>query len=190
LKVFRPLATAVSEPLARLLAATPITPNAVTILGLILNVLVAAYIVSGDLRIGGALVLFAGAFDMLDGALARISNRASRFGAFLDSTLERVSEAAILFGLAGKFALEGDLIGQALAFLALVGSLMVSYTRARAEGLGVGAEVGLLDRPARVILTAAGMILGLTQIALGIIAALTAVTVVQRILHVRTQLED
>lgn len=124
---------------------------------------------------------------MLDGALARAMGKTSRFGAFLDSTMDRVSEGAILFGIAGYGALNNDVAMTLLAFAAFIGSVLVSYARARAEAMGATAEVGLLDRPARVILIGFGLALNLAIPALAIIVIFTTITVVQRILHVRGQ---
>ncbi|MBI3979038.1 MAG: CDP-alcohol phosphatidyltransferase family protein [Chloroflexi bacterium] len=174
-------------PLVGALGRAGISPNALTVVGFGLNVGVGAVIAGGMLTLGGALVLVAGLFDMLDGALARSLGRTTRFGAFLDSTLDRAAEAAVLFGILLAYAGRAGAVEVPLAFLALTGSLLVSYARARAEGLGLHGEVGWLPRPERIILLAAGLLLGLVAPALAIITALTAVTVVQRILYVRRQ---
>src|SRR5215472_8134313 len=141
----RQLVTSVMRPLAGL----GITPNTLTVLGLLLSILTAFIIAQGWLLAGGLLVLFAGIFDMFDGAMARVRNAASTFGAFFDSTLDRYSESIILFGLLW-YTLQHpglqDLLWPApheqtwmitLIFVSVVGSLMVSYTKARAEGLGI-----------------------------------------------------
>ncbi len=146
---------------------------------------------------GGLLVLFAGIFDMFDGAMARVSNSATTFGAFFDSTLDRYSESIILFGLLfyalqrpglhdffWPFAHE-QLWMIALIFIAAVGSLMVSYTKARAEGLGLECKTGLLARPERVVLLAIGLLSGTTIWALLLLAILSQVTAIERVVHVQ-----
>jgi len=132
----------------------------------------------------GWLSLFAGSLDMLDGALARATNQASRFGALLDSTLDRYSELVLLGGLVLWSASRNALDELLLAFAALGGSLMVSYVKARAEGLGFSCEVGILTRPERVIILGLGLLTGLVLPALAIIAVLANVTAVQRLIHV------
>lgn len=173
------------EPVGQALARTGISPNVLTTVGCLLNFGVAAVIAFGSLSIGGVLILVAGAFDMLDGALARAAGRTTTFGAFLDSTLDRYSEAAIFLGVFVEGALRGDLQVQLLAYAAAIGSLMVSYARARAEGLGLRNSVGILQRPERVILLGVGLIFGLEVYALWILAILTNLTALHRILHVR-----
>ena len=172
-------------PIGRGLSRLGITPNFLTVTGCLLNFGVGAVLAFGYDLIGGVLVLVVGAFDMLDGALARATNRSTRFGAFLDSTLDRYSEAAVFLGILASAATRGDVAIVLLTYTAAVGSLMVSYARARAEGLGLSCEVGMLQRPERIILLGLGLIFGLTLPALVILAVLTNVTAIQRILHVR-----
>ncbi len=179
----RQFVAAIVRPLARL----GINPNVVTILGLLLSIVTALVIASGHIRAGGALVLFAGIFDMLDGAMARVSNAATTFGAFLDSTLDRYSESIILGGLL-FYALQRPGLHEALwpwaneqqwmivlVFVAAVGSLMVSYAKARAEGLGLECKTGLLARPERVVILALGLLTGTTIWALMLLAVLSHV---------------
>jgi CDP-diacylglycerol--glycerol-3-phosphate 3-phosphatidyltransferase len=173
------------EPLGQALARTGISPNVLTTVGCILNFGVAAVIALGYLSLGGVLILFAGAFDMLDGALARASGRTTTFGAFLDSTLDRYSEAAVFLGIFIEAAMRNDIQVQLLTYAAAIGSLMVSYARARAEGLGLRNSVGFLQRPERVILLGVGLIVGWQVYALWVLAILTNVTALHRILHVR-----
>jgi phosphatidylinositol phosphate synthase len=154
----------IAESIVRPLAALGLTPNMATLLGLVLNAATAVVIALGHLVAGGALLLFAGAFDMLDGALARVRNQKTVFGAFFDSTLDRFSEGIVLLGII-VYALTAPAVGNrvwivCLAYVAGLGSLMVSYTRARAEGLGLQAKNGLMARPERVVLLTAGLILG------------------------------
>lgn len=174
-----------AELIARRLARTGVTPNGLTLIGFALSVLVGAVLAAGFLPIGGVLLLLAGAFDTLDGALARVTSTASRFGAFLDSTLDRYAEAVLLFGLLIDASRRRDSAAELLAFVVIVGSLMVSYNRARAEGLGIDCEVGIAPRPERVLILGLGLIIGLEVVALAILAVLTHVTAVQRILRVR-----
>ncbi|MDO8672198.1 MAG: CDP-alcohol phosphatidyltransferase family protein [Dehalococcoidia bacterium] len=187
---FKGLAQQVMAPLARIIGKTPITPNALTVTGFILNTVVAAVLATGHQFIGGLLVLFAGLFDMLDGALARTTGQSTTFGAFLDSTLDRYSEAVLLFGVLVVAAQTQDTQVILLVFAVMVGSVMVSYVRARAEGLGLRCEVGLLARPERVILLAVGLIIGQLLPVLWLLAIFTNITTVQRILHVRHITQD
>jgi CDP-diacylglycerol--glycerol-3-phosphate 3-phosphatidyltransferase len=185
-----------AERLVAPLARTGITPNGLTVLGLVLNCVAGAVLASGALIPGGVLVLIAGAFDMFDGALARVTNRKTTFGAFFDSTIDRYSEAAVFFGLQVAFlrALPQGAdwrawTGAALCYVVIIGSLMVSYARARAEGLTppVDCEVGWLQRPERIIILGIGLLLP-APLLLAVLAALavfTNVTVVQRVVHVR-----
>lgn len=170
------------------LAQTRLSPNAFTVIGLFLNIIVAAIIGSGNLVVGGIMALVAGAFDMLDGAVARVTGKITRFGGFFDSTLDRYSESIVYFGLL-FYLLETDAGTTAIAllFAAIVGSLMVSYTRARAEAASIDAEVGLFARPERIILLAILLIFGQPVIALWILAVVTNFTTLQRILHVWRQ---
>jgi CDP-diacylglycerol---glycerol-3-phosphate 3-phosphatidyltransferase len=167
------------------LARTQLSPNTFTVLGLLLNIVVAVIIASGNLVLGGIMALVAGAFDMVDGAVARVTQRITRFGGFLDSSLDRYSEALVYFGLL-YYLVETDqgIAAIMLCFATLTGSLMVSYTRARAEAINVNAEVGMFARAERIILLAVLLILGFPVLALWILAILTNVTTAQRIYHV------
>lgn len=182
---FKGMAQKVMAPLVGMLGRTSISPNALTVIGLVVSAVVAAVLATGSGFIGGILVLVAGLFDMLDGALARSAGKTSTFGALLDSTLDRYSEGILLFGLLVAAAQRQDTQTILLIFGVMVGSVMVSYVKARAEGLGLRCDVGLLQRPERVILLAVGLIIGQLVPVLWILAVLTNVTAVQRILHVR-----
>jgi len=171
-------------PLARLIARTGITPTGLTVAGFVLNAGVAWVLALGHLRLGGLLVLLAGAFDALDGALARLTDRVTPFGAFLDSTLDRCSEAALYLGLLAFYAGRGSRLEVILIYLTMVGSLLVSYTRARAEGLDIECKVGLFTRFERVVVLALGLLLGQMLPALGVLAVGSHLTALQRILHV------
>ena len=173
------------DPVARLLARLGLTPNAVTLLGLLLSGATAYLVFSERLLAAGLLLIVSALFDHLDGALARLSGRVTAFGAFLDSVVDRLTEAIVLFGVLLLALGQNNTILAILAFLALVFSMMVSYTRARAEGLGVPGEVGIMTRPERVVLMAVGLIVGelALTIALGIIAALSLITMLHRTVH-------
>ncbi len=163
-----------SRPVAALLAKTGITPNALTWAGFLITIGAAALIVSGNLFASGFVVLVAGAFDMLDGALARLTERTTRFGAILDSTLDRLSEGALLLGLL-FFYVRGELVAESLLVgFALLGSLMVSYLRARVEATGLECKVGFFTRAERVIVLALGLLL--SQIDYALIIALSIIT--------------
>ncbi len=167
------------------LARTNLSPNWFTIIGLVLNMIVAAVIGSGSLLISGILLIGAGLFDMVDGAVARASNQITRFGGFLDSTLDRYSEAVIYFGLLIYFQrFHAGSTAIPFVYATAIGSLMVSYARARAEAAGVHAEVGLFARPERVILLAVFLVFHRPLWAIWILAVLTNFTAIQRIYHV------
>ncbi len=169
----------------RVLAGWGISPNLLTVLGLLLNAGVAAVIAVGHPQLGGVLLLVASGFDMLDGAVARADGRVTRFGGFLDSTLDRYSEIVVFLGLLVYLLGTPDArIGSILVFVAAAGALMISYARARAEAAGVSASVGILPRPERVILLAVCLIIGKPLIALWVLAILTHVTAAMRIVHV------
>ncbi len=170
------------------LARTRLSPNAFTVIGLLLNIVVAVIIAGGNLVVGGIMALVAGGFDMLDGAVARVTGRITRFGGFFDSTLDRYSEAIVYFGLLIYLLdIEAGTTAIALLFATIVGSLMVSYTRARAEAANVDAEVGLFARPERIILLAILLIFDQPVLALWILAIVTNLTTMQRIFHVWRQ---
>lgn len=168
----------------RRLAQRGVSPNALTVTGLALNAGVGLVLALGWEFWGGFLVIFAGLFDMLDGSLARLAGRTTRFGALLDSVVDRFSEAAVLIGLLWFYLPRQRMTEVLLIFAVLLGSLMVSYVRARAEGLGIDCEVGLVARPERVLLLAMGLILSQMLIVLALLAVLTHITVVQRVWHV------
>ena len=188
----RQFVTLIMRPLAQL----GITPNTLTLLGLVLSAATAIVIANGYFLVGGLLVLFAGIFDMFDGALARARNASSTFGAFLDSTLDRYSESIILFGLFW-YALQTGTLHENLwpflheqpwmlssLYIAVVGSLMVSYAKARAEGLGLECRTGLLARPERVVILAIGLLAGAVIWAVLLLAIFSNVTAIERIAHI------
>lgn len=190
----RLLSTRVEQPIAGLLAALGLSPNAITLVGMAGAVAAGVLASQGLLLAAGVATLLAGILDLFDGSVARMTGRESRFGALLDSTADRVSEAAVLVGLAVHYAGEGSLLGVLLSCGAMAGSMMVSYVRARAGGLRVDCEVGVFTRPERVAAMGAGLIAGqwlgvVLLVVLGATAGLTAVTTVQRLLHVRRELD-
>jgi CDP-diacylglycerol---glycerol-3-phosphate 3-phosphatidyltransferase len=175
-------------PMVSALRWLRITPNQVTITGSVLNLAAAALVVVDHLIYAGIVFLVAGCFDMLDGALARLSQKVTPFGAFLDSTLDRVSEGVVLAGIGYLLAHEGRSVDVGLVVLALLGSILVSYTRARAEALGVECKVGLMSRPERIVLIAIGLFFDVLPYVIYIMLALTAFTVFQRVVHTYRQL--
>ena len=193
-----------TQPVVRLLAKVPITPNAITWFGFLVTLGATVLIITGHLFAAGFVVLIAGFFDILDGALARGTNRASQFGAVLDSTFDRLAEAVLLLGILALFLLTEEK-SALFAFLSrewavllvgvtLLGSLLVSYVRARAEALGLECRVGLFTRMERVIVLALGLLLSQIDyaliIALTIIAVFSLITVSQRLLYVWRQTKN
>lgn len=180
----RDAARVITVPVARVLARLGFHPNTVTLLGFFLSVGVGVVLATGRLSLGGWLLAITAPIDAVDGALARLVGQKSRFGAFLDSTLDRFSEAALLVGLAAHYLGQGQPVEVILAFVALAGGTLVSYTRARAEALGFTCKVGLFSRLERVVLLAVGLILGFPSIALWVLAVGTLLTTVQRMVYV------
>ncbi|MEW6636401.1 MAG: CDP-alcohol phosphatidyltransferase family protein [Actinomycetota bacterium] len=173
------------HPLVRLLSALRVRPNTLTVVGWALALLAAVLFGLGVSRLAGAVMLLGGLFDALDGAVARESDRSSSFGAFLDSTLDRISESAVFVGVIFFYASSGLSYEALMAGVAMTFSLLTSYTRARAEGLGIECRVGVLERAGRVVIISAFSILGLLELGIGLVAAGALVTTAQRILHVR-----
>ena len=183
----RVMARYFEEPAARLLHTLKLTPTAVTITGLVLNLGV-AYLAAVDLLLpAGLLLIVASAIDMLDGALARLTGTESRFGALLDSVSDRLGEAAVLIGLLVLFFNDDSVAGVVLVSLAMVASFMVSYLRARGEGLGIRSDVGIMTRPERMAVLIVGMLVGHLLVPLGIILVLSTVTAGQRLHHLWRQ---
>jgi len=186
-KARRTLAQSVNKIPAELVAKTGISPNIITAVGLLIALVTAWVLYTGHFFLGGFLVLVSGAFDMLDGAVARISGGGTRFGAVLDSTFDRLSEAALFLGLLAFYAEQSSFQEVVLVGAALVGSMMTSYVRARAEGLGLKCEVGLFTRPERVILLAIGLFSDQMLVILWVIAVLSNLVAWQRLLYVWQQ---
>jgi CDP-diacylglycerol---glycerol-3-phosphate 3-phosphatidyltransferase len=171
-----------------------LTPNAISMTGLALNVAAAVLVTQRLFFLAGVTFIVGSVMDMLDGRYSRMSGKGTPFGAFLDSTLDRIEEGLVLTAVAAYFAAQGDDFAVAAVVLVVLGSLMVSYTRARAEALGVECKVGLATRPVRVVLLSAGLVFArgagiadfeLLEPAIYVMAAVTALTVWQRVWHVR-----
>ena len=175
-----------------------LTPNAISMTGLVLN-LAAAVLILEDLFVLGAFAFIIGSvMDTLDGRYSRMSGKGTQFGAFLDSTLDRIEEGIVLGAVCWQFASAGEEALAAACLLVVLGSLMVSYTRARAEALGVECKVGIATRPVRVVLLSIGLVFGAGELISDVdllaasiyaMAALTAFTVGQRVWHVRGELK-
>lgn len=196
------------NPIIKGMIKMGITPNMVTTIGFVGNVVAAFLFIHASqltpismgfswIGWGGAILLFSGLFDMMDGRLARLGNMSTTFGAFWDSTLDRYSELFSLFGITLYLMTASGIWAGVITFLALVGSIMVSYVRARAEGLGIDCKVGLMQRPERVVVTAfAAIITGLTSNlwwligGMTLIAVLANITAFWRVAHCYKQLKD
>jgi CDP-diacylglycerol--glycerol-3-phosphate 3-phosphatidyltransferase len=178
-----------TDPVVTLLSKTGITPNVLTWIGFLIAVVTAIFAALGQMIVAGLLLLFGGYFDMLDGSLARRTGKVTVFGEVLDSTLDRLSEGAILLGLLYWFAVDGSTIGIMLVGVTLLSSLVVSYIRAKAEIVKVECLKGLFTRPERVVVLAIGFLVNQLEIALGIIALFSLFTVGQRLFHVWRQLK-
>ena len=199
------------NPLIKGMVRVGVTPNFITTTGFVLNVAAAILLVYAALNnphelsyLGwaGAIILFAGLFDMMDGRVARVGDMSSTFGALYDSVLDRYSELVTLFGISVWFSNAGYVWGSIITYVALIGSIMVSYVRARAEGLDIDCKVGLMQRPERVVLTAAGLIFTgifadtksfdpvlILIVPLLLIAVLANLTAFWRIIHCYRQLK-
>ena len=175
----------VLDPIGGFLNRLGLTPNMVTILGMIGNTIGAYYLARGDMMTGGILVLIMTPIDALDGTMARLRGEPSDFGAFVDSVSDRYSELIIYAGLLYHFLTLGEPLGGMLVFGAASGSVLVSYVKARAEGLGYEAKVGLLTRVERYLVLAPSLVFNQLYIGLTILAVFSHITALQRILHVR-----
>ncbi len=185
------------ERARNLLIESRLTPNAISLTGLVLNLAAAALILDEDFFLGGIAFIVGSVCDTLDGRYSRMSGKGTQFGAFLDSTLDRASEGIVLTAVAFQFSDEGKDVAVAVTVLAVLSSVMVSYTRARAEALGIKGDVGIAPRAIRVVILAAGLLFAkgaslgdfeLLEPAVYVLAVLSLVTVFQRIFFVRGQL--
>lgn len=176
----------VFNPLTNILLFFKLSPNTISIIGFLINLMVVIPLSTGHLVWGGIVILLGGLFDMLDGYIARGQNKVTKFGALLDSTLDRYSELFLFFGVAIFFIRVQAVYGLLGIFFAISGSLMVSYVRARAEGLGIPCSIGFVQRPERVILMVLGCFLPYPTLVYVIyfLAVASNLTVIQRIYHV------
>lgn len=184
----RKAARIITDPIIPVVSKLRLTPNMMTIIGMVLNLVAAVIVGLGHLLAGGIVFLVAAFFDMLDGALARYMGKTTRFGAFFDSVVDRITEGALFLSFifitdpsSWPYSVPVEL---ALIFLAMTGSFLTSYIRARAEGLNIDCTVGLFTRVERVIIIALGLLLNQVFIALAIVVVLSFVTVGQRFIHV------
>jgi phosphatidylglycerophosphate synthase len=192
-EAMRKLTGFITQPIAKVLAGIGITANTLTIIGLFFGIAAGIFIALGRLKLAGILILIGGSFDMFDGAVARASNKNTPFGALLDSVVDRYSEGIIFLGLAIYFAMEGSMkdrvYGLIPTCLGLISAFLVSYVRARAEGLQLDCKVGLMQRPERVLLLSLGVLfqsftivnVSILIVALWILVILSHITVLQRV---------
>ncbi len=187
------------ERARNLLIESRLTPNAISLTGLALNLVAAALVYSDYYFLGGVAFIVGSVMDTLDGRYSRMSGKGTQFGAFLDSTLDRASEGIVLTAVAFQFSSEGDDVAVAATVAAVLSSVMVSYTRARAEALGVECKVGLATRAVRVVILSAGLVFAkgaglgdfeLLAPAIYAMAVLTGFTVLERVFHVRSALRS
>ena len=176
-----------------------LTPNGISMTGLVLNLAAAVLLLQGWFVVGALAFIVGSVMDTLDGRYSRMSGKGTQFGAFLDSTLDRIEEGVVLGAVCWFFADRGDASTAAACLLVVLGSLMVSYTRARAEALGVECKVGIATRPVRVVILSAGLLFADGELitdfdalpaAIWVMVALTFFTVVQRVWHVRGKLRE
>jgi CDP-diacylglycerol---glycerol-3-phosphate 3-phosphatidyltransferase len=179
-----------SDPVARLLFRARLRPNHLTVAGLGVSI-AAAYVLSmGRLRWGAVLLAVAGLFDFFDGAVARLAGSDSDYGAFLDSVVDRYSDLAVLLGILVYYETRGDTTGSIATMATLAGTFMVSYTKARAQSIGLRCEVGIMERPERLIALIAGATFLVLTPVMVLLAVLTNVTAVQRIIYTRRIARD
>jgi CDP-diacylglycerol--glycerol-3-phosphate 3-phosphatidyltransferase len=177
----------VLDPIGGFLNRLGLMPNTVTLLGLAGTLVASILLARGNFLVGGILVLVMGLIDALDGTMARLRGEATEFGAFVDSVTDRYVELLIMGGLLVYFLRQGDVLTATLVFAAAAGSVLVSYVKARAEGLHFEAKLGILTRMERYLVVVPSLILGYPKVGLWIIAILANLTALQRILHVRRQ---
>lgn len=181
------------QPVGQGLGRARVTPNEVTLVGLALQVVVATFIVQGRLLTAGLVAIVAAVADALDGAVAKAQRRVSAFGALLDSTTDRLSDALFFLPLAWLYGVSPDIAARdqpwvaVLALVALVASFLVSYVKARAESIGFDCSVGLAERAERIILMIGGLVFDVVPFALAVLAVLSGITFVQRLIHVNAQ---
>lgn len=175
------------DPVGAFLNRLGLMPNTMTILGLVGNTVGAIFLARGEMTVGGILILLMGPVDALDGTMARLRGESGEFGAFVDSVTDRYSELVILGGLLFYYLGQGAWLPALLAYAAAAGSVLVSYTRARAQSIGIDTKVGVLTRFERYLVLAPALVLNIPQVALWIMAVLANVTAIQRIVDVRNK---
>jgi CDP-diacylglycerol--glycerol-3-phosphate 3-phosphatidyltransferase len=190
----RPYWDKLMRPVGRALGRTPLSPNAVTLFGVVIQGVVGWLIIEGRLVAAGFIAIISALLDVFDGALAKAKDRVTKFGAFLDSTTDRLSDALLFVPIAWLYGVSPDVKAHdepwvaAVALVALVASLLVSYVKARAEGLGFDAKVGIAERAERVILVIIALVFNdLLPPIMVVLAVISVITVLQRIAHVYKQ---
>jgi CDP-diacylglycerol--glycerol-3-phosphate 3-phosphatidyltransferase len=176
-------------PLIKMLTKWGISPNSFTLAGVMISSLSAMAFIMGYMRLGGLLILLGGLCDSIDGSLARAANKATRFGALFDSAIDRYSEFVMFFGIMAYFVMIKDYPTAGVVFLALCGSIMVSYSRARAESLGFDSKVGLMQRPERIVFLGLGALIHpvMLKLAIWLVAIFSNFSALQRIRHAYKQ---
>ncbi len=188
--VLRVRSKGVIDPVAAFINRLGITPNMLTLTGLLGNIVAAVFLSQGSFLVGGLIVLLVGPLDALDGALARLRGEPSRFGAFVDSVTDRYSELFIFGGLMLHYLQHSDWLWAGVVYAAAAGSILVSYTRARAEGVGFSAKCGLLTRAERFAILIPSLVFNFAEIGVALIAVFANFTALQRIYHVREQAQE
>jgi phosphatidylglycerophosphate synthase len=178
------------DPVARALLRAHVRPNHLTVVGLGVSIVAALALSQGRLRMGALLLTLAGLFDFFDGSLARLANSVSAFGAFLDSVVDRYSDLVVLLGVVLYYHRAADTQGVLLTMITMVGTIMISYTKARAQSIGLACEIGLMERPERLIVLIAGATFNVLTPAVVALAVLTNVTALQRIFYTRRAAAD
>jgi len=176
------------KPLTPLAKALPVNPNIITFIGMLVTAS-SGFIIPFNLFLGGIFILAGGAFDLIDGIVARVNGRATKFGALLDSTLDRIADGFIFLGIVWYFFRINQDVAMIIAILCMIASFLISYVRARAEGIGVSCNVGIIERPERLIFLAFGCLTGLIYSILIVLTVLSWITVIQRILYARKQIK-
>ena len=177
------ICTAILDTLVRGISRLGVGPNLLTFFGFLITILSAFYLAQGNFFYAGIVIIFSGIFDMLDGRLARITNNVTKFGAFFDSILDRYSDMILFLALMVHYIKNQQMIYVLLSGIVMIGAIMTSYTRARAESLVPTCKVGFLERPERLVLLIIGTIFGRMAAVLWVMAVLSNLTVVHRILH-------
>lgn len=187
---FRKIFRGILEPIGKFLNRLGLTPNSMTLLGLIGNAIGAYFLARGQMTIGGLIILLMGPIDALDGTMARLRGMDGQFGAFVDSVTDRYSELIIFAGLLYYYASTNDYLGVILVYIAAAGSVLVSYVRARGQSLGWDTKVGILTRMERYLVLAPTLILNIQIVGIAIIAVFANFTALQRIVDVRRQSQN